>query len=206
MSMNNFKAWAACLALVLPVSAVAEDAVRAKVGTLGLGLEYRHGLSDHTALRVVLNGATTDGEFTDDDLEYDYEFKRRSGGVLFDWHPTAGTFFTAVGLLYNKNKVEANLSGSGNVRIGSTTYTDPEVSGDMEFQSVAPYIGVGWAWEPTSKGLSMALEVGVLYQGSADVELRSGTVSQSDLREEERDLEDEFKYYPNISFAIGYRF
>jgi hypothetical protein len=206
MAIGKFAVLNICAVLALPFGAAADDAVRAKIGTLGIGIEYRHGLTDHVALRLVANGATTDGEFTDDDVDYDYEFKRRSAGLLFDWHPTGGKFFTTAGLLYNKNKVEASLSGNGSVTIGNTVYNNVEVSGDMEFKAVAPYLGVGWVWAPSSKGLSMALEVGVLYQGDADVELRSSTVSSADLRQEELDLKDEFKYYPNLSFAIGYRF
>jgi hypothetical protein len=206
MGLSKFAALSICAIFALPVGAAADDAVRGRIGTLGLGIEYRHGFSDHVALRVLANGATSEGEFTDDDVEYDYEFKRRSAGILLDWHPIGGKFFTAAGFLYNKNRVDARLSGNGSVRVGNTTYTNPQVSGDMEFKSIAPYLGVGWAWAPGSSGLSLTFEVGVLYQGSADVELSSGTVSQSDLRQEEFDLRDEFKYYPNISFAIGYRF
>jgi hypothetical protein len=207
--IHKHVAWAVAVLLLHPIVAAAEDAVRARIGTLGLGVEYRHELSPHTAWRALLNGATTDGRFTESDVKYDYDFKRRSAGLVFDWHPNAGKFFVSTGLLYNKNKIEARIAGNGSVEIGNTTYSNPDLSGDLTFKEIAPYLGTGWMFGAAHKGISMAFELGVLYQGSSDVHLHSSVIDPADLRKEEHDLEnslDEYKYYPNITFAIGYRF
>jgi hypothetical protein len=196
--------------LLIPMGAAADGTLRAKIGTLGYGIEYSQSVSDSFAIRMVANGADTDDRVTESGITYDFDFERRSAGVLVDWRPMSNSaFFTSAGLLYNGNKFEANIVSSGNVNIGGTIYNNPNLSGEITFNKISPYLGAGWNWMFAQNRLSLALEVGALYQGRPRVELRSTTVSQTDLEREESELEDDlgdYKFYPQVSIAIGYRF
>lgn len=207
--MTRLTAGLSIACMLLPIGAFADNTLRAKVGTLGLGIEYSWSVSDNVAMRAVINGADTEDRVTESGVTYDFDFERRSASILVDWRPTGGTFFTSAGLLYNGNKLEASIVNSGNVTIGGTVYNNPNLSGEITFDKLAPYLGAGWNWMFAQNRLSLVLELGALYQGRPHVSLRSSTVSQSDLEREERELEDDlkdYKLYPNVSFAVGYRF
>ncbi len=196
-------------ALALPFAAHAtEDGVLAKVGTLGAGVEYVHPFSSHSALRFGVNGASQDENSTESGINYNFKLKLKSASALFDFHPFAGTFFTSLGVFYNKNEIDA--SSSGNLTIGSQT-ANTTLTGEITFNSVAPYVGLGWGHAPSGKGLSFAFELGVLFQGAPKVTLQSSNtaVTQSNLDQEAAELEDSLKnnkYYPQVAFALGYRF
>ena len=210
MQKNGAVVFAACLATTLPASAFADGGVLAKIGLMGAGVEYVHPTSKFSAMRLVANGGSLDETTTESDINYDFKLKLRSAGAIFDWHPFAGVFFTSLGLLYNKNELEANATGNGSVTVGSTTYASPNLKGEVTFQKAAPFVGLGWGHSPDGKGLSMAFELGVLYQGSPEVKFTSNSgVSQADLDREADDLERElsdYKYYPQVAFSLGYRF
>lgn len=122
--------------------------------------------------------------------------------------------------------------------IGDCTYiSDPNdplrVSGLVDFKSTAPYLGVGWGGNMNGgKGLYGVFDIGVMLSGSPQVDINAagmtaakpgqppecgaGTVDaandanvQAQVRQAERDAEDEskdFKLWPNIAFGIGWRF
>lgn len=205
----------ATLALCLPLAAEAEGtALGVKVGTLGYGLELDRSLSEKTTFRFGLNGYDKKYSETDSGIDYNYKLQWRSAAFLFDWHPWAGTFHTSYGLLYNGNKIKATAKGgSGTVTIGDTTYAaGTDLTGEISFNKAAPYLGLGWG-NPVApnKRFGFTTDLGVVYQGSPKVKLKSNSslVSQSDLDTEARQLEQDlkdYKYYPLIAFAFSYQF
>ena len=209
MRQHIIAAVTACL-IAAPAGALADGALLGKIGTLGIGIEYVQPLSRFTAVRAVYNGGSLDEKGSESGIDYDFDFKLRNAGVLLDWHPFAGVFFTSVGLLYNKNELEARSTSSGTVTVGDGTYTDPDLKGEITFKTSAPYLGLGWGHAPQGRGLTMSLEIGVLYQGSPQVKFTSSSnVDQADLDQEAAELEgelDNYKYYPQFAFGIGYRF
>jgi hypothetical protein len=209
--MRKHAIWIATgLTVLLPATAYADEGVLAKVGLMGAGIEYVHPTTKFSAVRLLAQGGSLEETATESDIKYDFKLKLRNAGVIFDWHPFAGVFYGSAGLFYNKNELEANATGNGSVVVGGTTYTSPNLKGDITFQAASPYLGLGWGHKPEGKGFSMAFEIGVLYQGSPEVKFTSNSgVSQADLDREAADLEKEltdYKYYPQIALSIGYRF
>ena len=112
------------------------------------------------------------------------------------------------------------LPDDGEFDIGDRTFTVAEVgtlTGDLGFNEVAPYAGIGWGNAVSKDGRwAFMVDVGVLFQGRPDVALAStgGTLSDDplrtdELRREEANLEDDlglFRFYPVISLGIAYRF
>lgn len=200
---------AACLA-AFPAASFADGGVLAKLGTLGMGVEFVYPTSKFTAVRGVVNGGSYDENATESGVAYHFDLEMKSGGVLIDLHPFGGVFFISGGLYYNKNRLDASTTGTGSVTVGNNTYTNPNLKGEVTFNTTAPYLGLGWGHSPEGKNFSMAFELGVLFQGSPEVRFTSSNgVAQSDLDREAADLEDslkEYKYYPQIAFGFGYRF
>ena len=205
------------LAGLLAAGTAAADgfALGAKAGTLGLGLEGTKGLTDKFNLRLGLNSYSYEFDEDASGIRYDAEFDLKSTAAIIDWHPFSGSFRLSAGFVHNKNQVTLTARPSGNVTIGNTVYSPAAagtISGDVKFKSGAPYAGIGFG-NAVSKGVpfGVTFEVGVLFQGSPDVSLRSNSplVSESDLRREEQEAEadlEDFKTYPVISLGISYRF
>jgi hypothetical protein len=208
MRQHIIAAVTACL-IALPTGALADSALLGKIGTLGVGVEFVQTLSRFTTVRAVANGGSLDEKGSESGIDYNFDLELRNAGVLIDWHPFAGVFFTSLGLFYNKNKLDARGTDTGTVTVGDNTYTNPDLNAEITFQTSAPYLGLGWGHAPQGRGLSMSLEIGVLYQGAPEVAFRSNSVSQADLDREAAELErelDSYKYYPQFAFGIGYRF
>lgn len=189
----------------------AEQDITARVGTLGLGVEYGHSLSEKMGIRFGLNGAARDFSSTESDIDYDFTMKLRSADVLVDWRPFGGVFFTSFGALYNKNKLTASAKTSAPVKVGNTTYpSGTNLTGEVTFNTLAPYLGVGWGSSPKRTGFILRGDLGLVYQGKPKVKLSSNSgISQADLDRETSDLQssvDDYKYYPHVGFSIGARF
>jgi len=111
--------------------------------------------------------------------------------------PRAGTTYDINGVSYSAAQV-------GNLR------------GNVDFNSIAPYLGIGWG-NPFGSGgnWSFSCDLGVVFQGSPNVSLAADgqfaddPAFQANLEAERRDLEDEldsYKYYPVVSLGVTYRF
>ena len=200
----------------------AEDgkfALSAKAGTLGLGLEGAANLSSNFNARLGFNTFSYDYDGTESDIHYDFELDLQSVAGLVDWFPfEQGLRFTG-GVLLNMNELDLTATPSGSYDIGGVTYTSAQVgslTGKLDFDDVAPYVGVGWGNPFGRKGnLSFNFDLGFMFQGSPKVSVSTnGTLSSNaaflaDLEREKNDLEgdlDDFDIYPVIAFGITYKF
>ena len=136
-----------------------------------------------------------------------------------DYFPFGSGFRLSGGVVFNDNSIDATATTQATYTIGNTTYTAAQVgslTGSIDFDDVAPYIGIGWG-NPFSKesNWSFAIDIGVMYQGSPEASftangtLASNAAFLADLEREEQNLNDEmdeYKYYPVISCAVTYRF
>ena len=179
-------------------------AVTGKIGSLGLGAELDLGLTDSLGARIGINGLTYKYNATSSTVNYDFKLQLQTVSALADWYPFQGSFRTSAGLMYNNNKVSlGGLPTGGTYTINGTTYSSTDVGslqGDMSFNKVAPYIGIGWG-NPAArdKGWGMTSDIGVLFQGT---QLQSDTAAentklQNDLRN--------FKWWPVVSVGISYQ-
>ena len=221
--MKRFIA-AAFLFLLTGTAAWADVGVLLKAGTLGAGLDVSVGMSESLGLRLQANALNYDHDITESDVDYNADLELKSAGLLLDWHPFSGVFRVSAGAYWNGNEATAVGKPTGGFyEINGVPYPSAAIGsldGQIDFESVAPYFGIGWASAPKAgRGITFAFDLGVLYQGEPNVGLTAvcGPLVpapqcaqlQSDVAAEQASLQEElsdYKFYPAVSFGIGYRF
>jgi len=219
--MKRFVAGALFLLAVSP-TAWADVGILLKGGTLGAGLDLSVGMSESLGLRLQANALSYEDDLTESDVDYSGDLELKSAGLLLDWHPFSGVFRVSAGAYWNGNEVSAvGRPTGGTYVINGVTYNAADVgslNGQIDFESVAPYFGIGFASAPKAgRGMTFSFDLGVLYQGEPNVGLTAVcgvpgptcTQLQSDVAAEEASLQDDlkdYKFYPVVSFGIGYRF
>ncbi|MDX8396090.1 MAG: hypothetical protein R8K22_06725 [Mariprofundaceae bacterium] len=202
---------AVVLLLGITPAMAGDIAVGAKVSTLGLGIEATTNVIPMVLnARVLVSGFNYSRDITDTSVTYNAKLKLLSVGAIADWYPLAGKFRVSGGLFYNGNKFTMNAKNTGNVVIGGTTYTSPTVTGEIKFNSFAPYLGLGYG-DAISSGspLGFNIEVGALYQGAPKSSITAPAVSAADIAAEKKKLDDSlnsFKFYPVIALGMTYKF
>ena len=195
-----------------------------RVSTLGGGIEVAKGLSPRFGLRGGFNYFSYQYDATEEDVSYDLELELKSFGVFADYHPFKGSFRISGGLLLNGNGLSGKAKPSGSFDIGDKTYTDAEINSinlDVSYNSLAPYLGVGW---DTTFGdhehWGFTFDVGLIYSGAAKVALgvnhnltnttpNTDTDLETRKQKEERDLQEELnnlEWWPVLSAGIVYQF
>lgn len=148
------------------------------------------------------------------------------------WRVTAGFYSNGNRL----ELLASEETGNSEFAVGNRRYrSDPDdplqVIGSTDFSSVAPYIGTGWGNAARGdSGLYFGFDLGVLFQGAVGVVVDArGAVEdvdsgerfsvegdsdpaqrfrselEAERRKLERDLED-FRFYPVVGVAVGWRF
>lgn len=195
----------------------------ARASTLGAGVEIKRTLGSSLAARVMLNGFSVSLDEEYSDVSYDGDLKLKSGGLVLDFHPGGGWFRVSAGILLNGNRLDVDAEPTaGTFEFNNVTYSVAQVAtakGKADFNSVAPYAGIGFSKSPGADGgLSISVDVGVVFQGSPsfDLDVTCGTAVptvtctrlQSDADAERAAFEDdadEYKYFPVVSLGLGYR-
>lgn len=205
---------AVCLGLITTEASALDTAVTAKLGTLGLGVEGTFGLTEHFNAGLGLNRYDYDRSETIDDIEYDLDLEWQSISLLADWHPFGNAFRFTAGLMNNGNEVSGSSASSG-LTVGDTFYPGIGLDAKLDFDSTAPYLGVGWGNALSAdRGWGFNVDVGIMYQGSGNVTLtptgvNASLVDPNDIALEEERFEDDikdYKYYPVFSFGVSYKF
>lgn len=198
-------------------------AVTGKIGTLGAGAELNMGISESVTSRIGFNSFTYNYNANSNQVNYDFKLRLQTVSALADWYPFSGSFRASGGLLYNNNKVSYGAKPTGGTyTIGPNIYNAADVGslqGEMAFNKVAPYIGIGWG-NPVAKnkGWGMTSDIGVLFQGSPKTSLTATcgpaltgapcTQLQTDAATENTKLQSDlsnFKFWPVISVGISYQ-
>ncbi len=200
---------------LMTTSAGAMDmALTAKLGSLGLGVEGTFGLTEKFNARLGFNRYDYDRSETISDIDYDLNLEWRSISLLADWHPFGNAFRFTAGLMSNGNEITGSSSSSG-LTIGDTFYPGIGLDSKLDFDSTAPYLGVGWGNAlAAGKGWGFNVDLGIMYQGSGNVTLTptgagASLVDANDIALEEQRFEDDirdYKYYPVFSFGVSYKF
>ena len=194
-----------------------------KIGTLGAGVELSTAISDDLRIRGGLNYLTYSFDSEISNIDYEFEPEFNSISLLLDYHPFGGSFFLSGGAFLNNNNVQVTGTiGKDKIPSIYSQYAFAadlaNISGDVEFQPVAPYLGLGWRSNKGQDGWGIACDLGVMFQGSPDVtnlqinapiDLNNRQEVQTFLKEQEQEIEDElerFKYYPVASLMLLYNF
>ena len=210
-------------ALTLPV--YADTTINGKVSTLGLGVEAAFPVTQSVDARIGVNGfhytfnkaTTSNGQST----TYNGNLDMQSLQALADWHPWQSSFRVTGGLVYNNNQFKGTAQPTGGkLYLGGSCYGvspciitvgDAHVDATVDFDKIAPYLGIGWGRAAKKSGLSFTSDVGVLYAGTPKTNLTTVdfNATAADLASANAALKDSlngYKFYPIVSIGIGYSF
>ncbi|MBN2182778.1 MAG: hypothetical protein JW715_12780 [Sedimentisphaerales bacterium] len=192
-------------------------AVSGKGGTLGLGGDFTMGVTSNVNARAGFNMLDIDFDEEEiDDVEYDLGVELSSLSALLDWHVFNNSFRITGGLISMDNSINLDARPTESVEIGDNIYLPADVgtlSGSVEFDNIAPYVGIGWGNPLTSnQRWGITCDLGVAFTDSPDVALSATGLAAglaADIEKERKEIEDDLdslKFYPVISFGLFYRF
>lgn len=214
-----------CILGASPVASAGTVEATAGVSTLGVGFALAAPLiPGDLNLSVGFNHyrTTRSGDYTDssgDNIPYAASAQLQSVPVLLNYFPFQGVFHVTGGVLYNQNRLDATgASGNtGTYTFNGVTYPSAFVgtlTGNVQFRTIAPYLGVGFGDTLSGTGLSAGLDLGVLFQGSPEVTLSASNptgdptlaqnVASAQAQANQKAASD--KYYPVVGLHIGYTF
>jgi hypothetical protein len=215
---------ATLLSTSLMANSVLDDSsLGVKLGTLGIGAEYTKKYSDNIDARFGINSYNYSTSGEESSIEYDIDLKLQTITAIADYYPTDGGFKLSGGLFVNNNEFEFNGKAKGGTyNINGTTYTATDVGslkGDVDFNTISPYIGMGYSSRTKSNEWAFNMDFGVMYQGSPEANLNVTCGSslsaaqcntlKSNVQSEQQQLQDEidgYKWYPVLSFGTSYKF
>jgi hypothetical protein len=148
------------------------------VGTLGAGLTVVKSVIPHRLTAEIDLNAPLRVSYTTDvsGTHYSGKLRMAASGALLNLFPsTSHLFHVSAGAFYNSNRVDLGAQfAPGAFTLDGQRYTSSELTslGDrITFRRFAPYLGLGWGDGSASPGLHFNANAGVLYQGSARVDL-----------------------------------
>src|SRR6266404_2409732 len=208
--------------------------VGVKVSMLGIGGEVALAVSHRSNVRFGFNAFSYGHTFDKDGVTYKGTLDLRSAQATYDlfffkeFHVSPGV------LVYNGNNVTASASvpGGQSFTLSNTNYvSDPadpvKGTGKLTVYKAAPMLLVGFGnLVPHSRHFSTSFEIGAAYQGPPRVTLNlsgsachstglfcrtigSDPTIQSNIAAEQTKLNKSastYKFYPVLSFGIGYKF
>ena len=205
-----------------------------KVSTLGIGGEVAVAVTHRSNVRFGFNAFSYGHTFDKDGATYAGNLDLRSAQATYDLFLLRWLHVSPGVLLYNGNQVSANVSvpGGQTFTLSSTTYVsdaaDPVAgTGKLSVYKAAPIalIGIG-NLVPRSQHFSTSFEIGAAYQGPPRVALNlsgsacdstglfcrsisSDPTIQSNIVAEQAKLNKSaspYKFYPVLSFGVGFKF
>jgi len=208
--------------------------VGVKVSTLGIGGEVAVAVTHRSNVRFGFNAFSYGHTFDKDGATYTGNLNLRSAQATYDLFLLRWLHVSPGVLLYNGNKVSANVSvpGGQTFTLSNTNYVsdagDPIAgTGKLTVYKAAPMalIGIG-NLVPRSRHFSTSFEIGAAYQGPPRVALNlsgsacdstglncrsigSDPTIQSNIAAEQVKLNKSaspYKFYPVLSFGVGYKF
>lgn len=223
MMMNRYRFRAALLLAVCMTQLLWADtgglAISGRTGTLGFGADLTANVLSDVNCRFGFTWLDLDLDGEVSDVDYDFDLDMLTFPLLVDWYPFDNNFHVSGGIIVNDTDVDLDGQLDGTLTIGDTVYTGAEIgtlSGDLSFNNIAPYIGIGWGNAfGKDKRWGFLSDFGVAFIGSPDVSLSAtGTLASDpgflpDLAREEDEVEDDisdFKIYPVLTLSLFFRF
>lgn len=216
-----------------PADVEAQVDVGVLASTEGAGVELGLPLSPSLRARLAVSSISIDEDFRAGDVDYRGEADLRWGSALLDWSPGGGAFHVSLGVALNEHEIGGTADllpvaidefGAAEVqRILDLLPSDFDLGrlrATAEFDSPAPYVGIGWR-STKAQGLGLGLDLGAVLLGPADVTVRlesdlpidqfpdGAEILEEFLREQERLIEDEvdeYELYPVVRFGLFFRF
>jgi hypothetical protein len=209
--------------------------VGVKMSTLGIGGDVAIAVSHRTNVRFGFNAFSYGHTFDKDGVTYGGTLDLRSAQATYDIFLLKGLHVSPGVLFYNGNQVTANASvpGGQTFTLSNTSYISDAANpvtgtGKLSLYKAAPMVlfGIGNLVPRNSHHFSTSFEIGAAYQGPPRVTLNLGgsacdstglfcrTISsdptiQSNIAAEQAKLNKSaspYKFYPVLSFGVGYKF
>ena len=196
--------------------------VTASIGSTGLGLHASYPIAPSVNARIGMNYLNYDYSGRTSEVEYNFKMKLQTFDVLADYFPVNNGFRVSGGLVYNGNKIDADMKASNGTEyvINGTTYSAAKagaINGSVDFKKIAPYLGIGWGNAVKDKGWGFSADLGVMFQGSPNTSLTNAGCQApvncaqlaKDIAVEQTKLNDKvskFDAYPVIRVGASYRF
>lgn len=195
-----------------------------QAGTLGAGVELASHLTDEFSLRGGVNYLKFDFDASLSGIDYTMEPDFTNVSILLDYHPFSGAFRLTGGLYLTDHTVAvAGTVSRDSVPSQYSQYaylTDRvRLQGNVDFNSIAPYAGLGWSSGHGESGWGVSCDFGLLFQGAATVtnldvvtDVNYGAYqSEVDdfLAEQEKEIQDEldkYEIYPVAAIMLHYSF
>jgi hypothetical protein len=193
------------------------------VGLPGLMIGVAQPVHPSVVLRADWAGlpGSPDGTRTEEGIDYVYTGTFNRIGVFADWYPGDNGFRLTGGLTFNNMGLDLVARPAGGTwTIGNETYpTSPDDRFDVEvaFDSVTPYIGLGWGHHRLSSdgsGWSFVADLGVSIGKASVTGVASGNLAlipgvQDSIDEELAELREgvgDVRFIPQLMLGVGYRF
>ncbi len=192
--------------------------------TLGYGVQVSTALIPGTLdLAVGINHLSESRSGTyassNNSIPYQGNVRLQTIPVLFNYYPLSGAFRFTAGVMINENRVTAYSSDpTGNYVINGQPYSGSTVgtfTGLATYRRLAPYFGIGWGSKAARHpGFSMGFDIGVLFTGSANVQLSaSNSANNSTLasnvaaaQAQANARASRYKLWPVVGLRLGYDF
>jgi hypothetical protein len=209
--------------------------VGVKVSSLGIGGEAAVALTHRSNVRVGFNYFSYSDTFNKDGATYKGALGLRSAQATYDLFLVSSFHISPGVLLYNGNKVTANVSvpGGQNFTLNNVSYmsdpADPVAgTGRLRVYKAAPMVLLGFGNLVPRNGhhFSASFDIGAAYQGPPRITLNlagsacdssgvfcrsvaSDPTIQANVVSEQAKLNKSaspFRFYPVLSFGVGYKF
>jgi hypothetical protein len=204
----------------LPSAALAQGVgAQVHVSTLGIGGDVGVQVHPRANLRAGFNLFNYSRTFDEDGITYDGKLRFRSVTANLDWYLVGPLHLSPGVLLYNGFEVSAlaSVPGGQTFTLGSATYqssTAAPVNGDLAVgvNKVAPEILIGVGNLVPRNGRLNIAGFACLPPNSTGptcVNVATNPIVQANVQAQQAKLNDDFsilRYYPVVSFGIGYRF
>ncbi|MFC1607926.1 hypothetical protein ACFL47_08145 [Candidatus Latescibacterota bacterium] len=188
-------------------------AVTLRPSTLGISIEGIRSINRYVDARIGASywALNYKGGEAEDDYFVDGDFRLGSISALVDWYPNRAAFHLTTGVMVNLNSMDALMTPSSSHVVSGRTYT-PEMLGNLSaevgFNRVAPYLGMGISFIHPGSGIGYMLDIGVMYHGQPQVDLSADGLLEPSA-EQGSVIENNlswFSIYPVISFGLLYMF
>jgi len=231
----------ACAALLAAQSASASSnphEIYAQAGLFGArGVGYAYSFMDIFGVRADFSKLSTGRNLNVGEYRYEASLKARQMGAYADWFPFGGKFHLTAGLTSRKLEADVNARFKHEkiIKIGRVpvSYGGAEdwVKANMEWPSVAPYLGIGFGHSTAQRaGFGFVTELGVTI-GSPKVQLAiseplrekldaatsvslpgnpwADTTTDAEIEHQRRELADDvskIKVFPHMYIGVAFRF
>lgn len=215
--------------LAMAASGACAQEVYGKIGFLGAGLGYAHGINSSLTVRGDFTSA---GSYSHDGsssgLDYEAKLRNNQATAYLDWFPFESGFRLTAGLGLRSTRITADArpDSTGTVTIGDTTVgygAGDSAHAKVEMPRFAPYLGLGWGHNvgrDRKTGFGFVADLGV-YFGKPDVsfsvndslrtklDLASGGNADREIRRQRADIQDDadkLKVFPALYVGVSYTF